>query len=204
MDDAIPRRLRRRAPQNKENTLTLRLLDSAEEESERILSAIAGEPTALTWIVNHYTPPIYRYCLRMLRQEETAQEVTQEVMLRALSKIQHYDPQRSFKTWLFSIARNACIDHHRKKRPMASAETDLFAASGELADETIDRKLRAKRLHRAVGELPELYREVIVLYHFEHFKYQEIAETLDLPLGTVMNRIFRARKKLRAALECPP
>ena len=175
-------------------------MDSKAEESERILSAIAGDISARGWIVDHYTPPIYRYCLRMLRQPELAQETAQEVMFRALSKLQRYDPQRSFKTWIFSIARNACIDLHRKKRPTQSTENTLLADKRELPDAALDRKTRAKRLNHAVSELPDLYREVIILYHFEHLKYQEIAEALEIPLGTVMNRIFRARQKLREFL----
>ena len=150
--------------------------------------------------MTHYTPPIYRYCLRMLRQPEIAQEISQEVMLRALSKLQRYDPQRSFKTWIFSIARNACIDAHRKKRPTQSSDTLVIADTRELPDETVDRRERAARLNRAVDSLPDLYREVIVLYHYEHLKYQEIADALDVPLGTIMNRIFRARAKLREKL----
>ena len=136
----------------------------------------------------------------MLRQPELAQETTQEVMYRALSKLQRFDPQRSFKTWIFSIARNACIDLHRKRRPTPSTDDTVLEDRNELPDAALDRKTRAQRLNNAVSELPDLYREVILLYHFEHLKYQEIAEALEIPLGTVMNRIFRARQKLRDRL----
>ena len=136
----------------------------------------------------------------MLRQPELAQETAQEVMYRALSKLQHFDPQRSFKTWIFSIARNACIDLHRKRRPTQSTDDTILKDSRELPDAALDRKTRAQRLNKAVSQLPDLYREVILLYHFEHLKYQEIAEALEIPLGTVMNRIFRARQKLRDRL----
>ena len=136
----------------------------------------------------------------MLRNSEDAQEVSQEVLLRALRNLHRYDPQRSFKTWIFSIARNACIDAHRKRRPTQSEDSVALIDPGEPADQQVARKARAARLNTAVAELPDLYREVIILYHFEHLKYQEIAETLELPMGTVMNRIFRARKKLRNLL----
>ncbi|MEC7242173.1 MAG: sigma-70 family RNA polymerase sigma factor [Myxococcota bacterium] len=184
----------------RESDLTLRLLDSETQEAERVLSAIAGDVAARSWIVDHYTPPIHRYCLRMLRQPELAQETTQEVMYRALSKLQRFDPQRSFKTWIFSIARNACIDLHRKRRPTQSTDDTVLKDRNDLPDAALDRKTRAQRLNNAVSELPDLYREVILLYHFEHLKYQEIAEALEIPLGTVMNRIFRARQKLRDRL----
>ena len=81
--------------------MPLRLVDSADEQDERILSAIAGEESAREWIVVHFTPPIYRYCRRMLRSEQDASELTQEVLLRALKALHRYDPERSFKTWIY-------------------------------------------------------------------------------------------------------
>ena len=140
----------------------------------------------------------------MTRNSEDASELTQEILLRALKALRRYDPQRSFKTWIFSIARNACIDTHRRKRPSISTDTIALAATTESAEEATQRNIRAEKVHAALSDLPDIYREILILYHFEHFKYQEIAEALDVPLGTVMNRIFRARKKLRTVLEANP
>lgn len=179
--------------------MALRLIESEQRHAERILSAIAGDQSAQSWLVESYTAPIFRYCYRMLRNTEDAQELTQEVLLRALRNIERFDPNRSFKTWVFSIARNACIDFHRKKRPTVSDAVVPLEDKGPLPSEITLQKERAQRLEQALDTLAPLYREVIILYHFEHLKYQEIAETLDVPLGTVMNRIFRARKKLREA-----
>jgi RNA polymerase sigma-70 factor (ECF subfamily) len=135
----------------------------------------------------------------MLRSDEDASEITQEALLRALKALHRYDPERSFKTWLYSIARNACIDFHRRKRPMVSDEKIPLRHPGESPQGEVLRMERAQRLNTALKSLPDLYREVIVLYHFEHLKYQEIADSLEIPIGTVMNRIFRARRKLREA-----
>ena len=179
--------------------MALRLIESEERHTERILSAIAGDTEAQSWIVDTYTAPIYRYCYRMLRNSEDAQELTQEVLLRGLRSIQRFDPRRSFKTWIFSIARNACIDFHRKRRPTVSDSVVPLKDSGPSPSDVTLQNERATRLEKALDTLPALYREVIILYHFEHLKYQEIAESLEVPLGTVMNRIFRARKKLREA-----
>jgi RNA polymerase sigma-70 factor (ECF subfamily) len=179
--------------------LSLRLVNSPDSEEQRVLLAIAGDESARGWIVTHYTPPIYRYCHRMLRSKEDASELTQEVLLRGLKALHRYDPDRSFKTWIFSIARNACIDFHRRKRPLVSDEKVTLRHPGESPQAEVIRNERATRLNAALDTLDTPYKEILVLYHFEHLKYQEIAACLDIPLGTVMNRIFRARKKLRAA-----
>jgi RNA polymerase sigma-70 factor, ECF subfamily len=179
--------------------LTLRLVDSPDTEHERILSAIAGDASAKDWVVSHYTPPIYRYCYRMVRSKEDASELAQEVLLRALRAIHRYDPDRSFKTWIFSIARNACVDFHRRKRPIVAEEQVVLTHPGESPQAEVLRNERARRVTEALDSLEEPYREIIILYHYEHLKYQEIADCLEIPLGTVMNRIFRARQKLRSA-----
>lgn len=137
----------------------------------------------------------------MLHSEQDARDISQETLTRALKSLHRYDLGRSFTTWVFRIARNACIDHLRKRknRP-ATAEVDVID-TGLTPLETTASNRRAERLHQALGQLTPNYREIIILYHFEHLKYGEIAEALDIPMGTVMNRIFRARQKLRGLYE---
>ncbi len=119
--------------------------------------------------------------------------------MKVLRNLDRYDPKWRFSTWVFGIARNTCIDEHRRRargpQELGAEPQDHRAGPHELSS----RAERARLIHQALAGLPPLYREVIVLYHFEHLKYEEIAATLDLPMGTVMNRIFRARKKLREA-----
>jgi RNA polymerase sigma-70 factor, ECF subfamily len=121
--------------------------------------------------------------------------------VKVLRTLDRYDPTRPFSTWVFGIARNTCIDEHRRRVRRA------WDAPREVADTSdsplVDaaRSERAEVLDLALEQLTPMYREVLVLYHFEHRKYTEIAEILNLPLGTVMNRIFRARKKLRELYE---
>ncbi len=137
----------------------------------------------------------------MLRNEQDARDVTQETLLRVLRNLHRYDPKYRFTTWAFTIARNACIDEQRKRKRIGPA-TDrevVDPAPSPLAQ--TQQRLRAARLECAMDELPDKYREILVLYHFEHLKYAEIAEVLSIPLGTVMNRIFRARKRLRVLYE---
>lgn len=181
--------------------LALRVYDGSDDEAGWIARAAAGDRAAADWLVERWTPAIWRFCLRMLHNEADAHDATQETLLKALRHLHTYDPQRSWTTWMFGIARNTCIDEHRRRGrrptdpwseavdPNASPANDLAAAE------------QSRLLDAALQDLPPMYREILILYHFEHLKYHEIAEALDLPLGTVMNRIFRARHKLRAAFE---
>lgn len=139
----------------------------------------------------------------MLGNEQDAHDVAQETLVKVLRNLDQYDPDRAFSTWVFGIARNTCIDEHRRRSRVAwdePEERDLPDA-GPSPLGLVDRSQRAERLLESLEQLPPLYREVVVMYHFEHLKYVEIAEILGLPLGTVMNRIFRARKKLRDLYE---
>jgi RNA polymerase sigma-70 factor (ECF subfamily) len=102
---------------------------------------------------------------------------------------------------MFSIARNTCIDEHRRRRWRSDSELPDVADSAPDALELTSRNRKNEHLHEALQTIPPLYREVLVMYHFEHLKYQEIADALAIPIGTVMNRIFRARAKLRDAYE---
>lgn len=181
--------------------LALRLHEGTDEEPARINAALKGDTTARAWIVERWTPPVWRFCRRMLLNDEDAGDATQETLVKVLKSLDRYDQSRSFATWVFGIARNTCIDEHRRRRRRAWDEP------GELMDlspsplQDVVRYQRAEMLERAFAELSPMYREILVLYHFEHRKYTEIAEILELPLGTVMNRIFRARKKLRDLYE---
>ncbi|MCB9665521.1 MAG: RNA polymerase sigma factor [Alphaproteobacteria bacterium] len=179
----------------------MRLHDAPHDESAHIALAADGDPTARSWVASRWAAPLHRFCLRMLRDEQDAQEVSQEVLVKLLRALDRYDPQRSFSTWAYGIARNACIDHLRRRRLRTHEPSREVADTSPTPLQEASRAERAERLHEALAEIPPMYREILVLYHFEHLKYTEIAEVLDLPLGTVMNRIFRARGKLRTAYE---
>lgn len=140
---------------------------------------------------------MYRFCYRMLGNEQDARDAAQDTMVKVLRNLHRYDPSRKFSTWAFRIARNTCIDELRKRERRAWDEPGEVVDHQPSALETTSREQEAERLHDALSLLPPLYREVLVLYHFEHLKYREIADSLDVPIGTVMNRIFRARTKLR-------
>lgn len=181
--------------------LALRVQDGTAEEPTRIALAANGDEACRAWLVRQWTPPVYRFAVRLLRNEEDARDAAQDTLIKVLRNLDRYDPKRSFKTWVFGIARNTCIDRHRKRRRRAWDEPGDIIDAGPSPLQEVAKAQRAARLRQALDQVPPLYREVLVMYHFEHLKYVEIAEALELPLGTVMNRIFRARKKLRHIYE---
>ena len=181
--------------------LSLRLHDNSELEAGWIDAAKNGDPEAQAWIIDRFTPPLFRFAYRMLGNEQDARDAAQDTMVKILRNLERYDAKWRFTTWMFSIARNTCIDEHRRRRWRSDSELPDVADSTPDALELTSRNRKNEHLHSALQTIPPLYREVLVMYHFEHLKYQEIADALAIPIGTVMNRIFRARAKLRDAYE---
>lgn len=168
-----------------------------------------GDIQAARVLMNRHRDGIYGMALRLLRNREDAQEVAQEAMTKALAKIDTYDPSRPFAPWLYRIARNLCVDRHRRKRPTSELNEETTAPMswadggnrfGRRADEVVHQNQLNQAVMAAMGQIGPMYREIIEMYHFEHMTYREIADRLELPDGTVMNRLFRARRKLQAAL----
>lgn len=188
-------------PEPEKTLLALRLHEGTEDEPARILAARDGDAAARAWIVERWTPPVWRFCRRMLMNDEDAGDAAQETLVKVLRNLDRYDTNRSFSTWVFGIARNTCIDEHRRRKRRAWDEPGEVIDMNPSPMQDVARLQRAELLEAALAQLPPMYREILVLYHFEHRKYTEIADILELPLGTVMNRIFRARKKLRTLYE---
>lgn len=166
-----------------------------------IRQILDGDEQAKQQLIALHQPTILRFARHMMSNEHDAQDVAQDAMLKVLKNLHRYDDKWRFSTWIIAITRNTCIDEFRRRRRLSSAEVPDVADTAPTSLEQVSEQQRAKRLHTALDKVPQLYREVLVMYHFEHLKYQEIADVLDIPIGTVMNRIFRARKKLRSVYE---
>lgn len=181
--------------------LSLYVLPPVVDDQTQILAARDGDTLAQQWLVERFTPMIFRFCMRMTRNEQDARDATQDTFFKVLRKIDRYNDAYRFETWLFSIARNTCIDvHRRRKRRSESQERDVAAQAPSPLD-IAQTRCEADRVHAALATLPDIYREIITLYHLEGMLYREIADITGLPMGTVMNRLFRARRKLKDALE---
>jgi len=178
-------------------------------DQQLALAVQSGDRAAAQVLMERYADGLFGLALRLLRNREDAAEVAQEAMVKALARIETYDASRPFSPWVYRIARNLCIDRHRKKKtsyeideerdaaPVQTEGTNIYRRS---PDALVHQQQLNEALEEALGELGEIYREIIILYHYEHMTYREIAEHLEIPEGTVMNRLFRARKKMLAAL----
>lgn len=149
-----------------------------------------------------HRPRVLRAALGWLGDEQEAREVAQDVMLKAWAARDRYDPERPFYPWLRTIARNAARDardrgHHRA---VSGLDAERVGASSPGPDALTLAADANRHLRTALDRLPEEQREVLVLRHFEDLSYAEIAELLEVPEGTVMSRLFRARKALAASL----
>jgi RNA polymerase sigma-70 factor (ECF subfamily) len=161
-----------------------------------------GSPQAVQRLVDEHYAALYRYAYRLSGSAGDAEDLTQEAFCKAqLNLGQLRDPARA-KPWLFSILRNAYLHLVRSDRQQPCVSLD---GVGELPERTPDPlpDIDPERLQRALGELKEEYRTPIILYYFEEFSYRDIAEQMDLPLGTVMSRLARAKAWLRTRLAEP-
>lgn len=175
---------------------------------ERILE---GDRDLFTKLVARYEKRVINYVYRITHRYEEAHDLTQEIFVKVYLALDRYDPKYQFSTWLFRIAQNSAIDALRKKSvaevPLARpTEDEPSGKEREFADHGItpERALKNKQLgaaiDRAVEGLPGDYRELIQLRHFAELSYEEIASMKKLPLGTVKNKLFRARNLLKEAL----
>jgi RNA polymerase sigma-70 factor (ECF subfamily) len=181
-------------------------------DDQAVVEAVLnGQQHRFGELVDRYQTQIVNYVCRMLGNYEDAVDLSQDVFLKAYSALGSYRPQYPFPAWLFRIARNAAIDEIRKRRLLtvsldAPVEFEDGSAGREVESPVLDPQDSylglefADRISTAIDQLPEKYREPIVLRHAADLSYEEIAEALELPIGTVKTRIFRARDALRQSL----
>jgi RNA polymerase sigma-70 factor (ECF subfamily) len=171
---------------------------------------LGGERDLFTVLVTRYEKRVVNYVYRITHRYEEAHDLTQEIFVKVYLALDRFDPQYQFSTWLFRIAQNSAIDALRKKSiaevPLARPTEDEPGREQEFADDGISpyRALKNKQLSAAIDQavknLPPDYRELIQLRHFAELSYEEIATMKKLPLGTVKNKLFRARNLLKEAL----
>ena len=166
-----------------------------------------GDQSAYAELVSKYTKGLRYHIARMVNSQRHVEDLVQESFVKAFSALHSYSTGYAFSTWLYKIATNHAIDFMRKRRlDTVSLDTPLQSEEKTTAYEIPDQEYRPDKhiihdqrreiLQVAIDRLPPKYRRVIVMRHQEELSYQEIAEELDLPLGTVKAHIFRARKLL--------
>ena len=171
------------------------------EEDECIARAQRGEVAAFSELVARYQDRIYRFLVRLTRSPDDARELTQETFLSAYQALPRWRPEARFTTWLFRIARNQAFDwlrrHKRVEFVALGDEQDFgFADPAPTPDVALESVQRLRHLERALMRLPAEHREILLLREIEEMSYEDIAEVLDIRLGTVKSRIARARAGL--------
>ena len=175
------------------------------EQTEWITQTKAGNQAAFSQIVNKYQKPVYNICYHMLKNAEEAEDAAQEVFLRAFSKLDTYDEERQFSTWLFAIASHYCMDRWKKRRFQLVAWDDLknMLSDRETAQpEKVMINIEASQEVRdMLQNLRPDYRMVVILKYWHAMSYEEIAGTMDTTVSTIKSKLFRARKMMANAAE---
>ena len=184
-------------------------------DQEIVLLARGGQERAYRELVRRYERPIFSLLYRMVRDRELAEDLSQDTFVKALNAIESYKPEYKFSSWLFKIANNAAIDHLRRREldtlslegsPHAVTPDAMEATALQIGDRSenaldiVQAKELGGEIERAIAQLRPEYRACILLRHVDGRAYEEIAEMLDLPLGTVKTYIHRARNELRRLL----
>ncbi|TBL75391.1 RNA polymerase sigma factor [Paenibacillus thalictri] len=169
---------------------------------ELIKAAQAGDRDALITLLREIETHVYRTAYYLLGNEQDAMDAAQEALIRIYTKINSYEEKALFKTWVQRIVTNLCIDKFRRSKPTVSIEQHdmTFVSDNSVEDEVISTYI-AQDIREAIDKLPEHHRTVVVLRYLQDFSYNEIAESLDLPLNTVKSYLFRARQQLQTLLQ---
>lgn len=182
------------------------------EEAALIERALQGDEQAYAEILKRYRGHLYSLIYKMVRNREEAEDLVQEAFIKAFRALGSFNENFAFSTWLYKIAVNNCIDYLRKKRlqtysydkPVSVKDSEVkrqYADPGLTPEKQLLSEEKSRIINQAIDSLPPKYRTVIILRHREEMAYEDIAQQLNLPLGTVKARIFRAREMLKKKLK---
>ena len=184
-------------------------------DQDVVLRARGGRESAFRELIRRYERPVFSLIFRMVRDRELAEDLAQETFIKALNALHSYRPEFKFSSWIFKIANNTAIDHLRRREldtlslegsPNAETADAVEATALQIGDRTespleeLEARELGSQIEQAIGRLRPEYRSCILLRHVEGRAYEEIAEILSLPLGTVKTYIHRARNELRLYL----
>jgi len=168
-------------------------MENTLSEQEILKAVIAGNKELYQEIVSRYMQTAYYVALGFVHNHQDALDISQDSFIRVYRKIRHYDPERPFFPWFYRVMKNLCMDHLKKLRRLNEVplEDNLI-----LREEKCDREMKAV-LWRGIEKLPFEQKEIIILRYFRQYSYQEIAEIINKPVGTVMSSLFYAKKRLK-------
>lgn len=169
------------------------------DEQVVIKQILAGDKQAYIHIINTYKNPLYSTILRMTRNPQTAQDFVQEAFIKIYEQLPKYDGMGSFKSWLYRVAINYCIDEFRKKSYQLKSEElhDTHLINEQHPEVILLKNEQSRQLEKLIAGLPEIERMIVLLRYVNELSYDEMAQLLDIPLSDVRNKLHRAKKKMR-------
>jgi RNA polymerase sigma-70 factor (ECF subfamily) len=170
------------------------------DDGELVAMTLGGHASSFATLVERYDRAVYHLAYRTLHDVEESRDVTQEAFFKAYRSLHTFKPGAKFSTWIFSIAYHACCDRLNRRKRYSNDELPDRADAGPGPEAQAIALDQARRLREAIERLPEKYRTVITLYHLQGKQYEEIAQVLGLPMGTVKTHLFRAKEQLRKIL----
>jgi RNA polymerase sigma-70 factor (ECF subfamily) len=177
-----------------------------------IEKAQRGDRGALNELIRKHQERAYQYAFRLTRNPDVAADVVADAFVRINNALKNFKGNAAFTTWLYRIITNCYLDQRKREKGKSNVSLDSsyqqddedvtreIEDTGRTPDELVERNQREELLHKALALLPEFQKSMIVMYHAEQLSYEEIAEALDLPIGTVKSRLNRARISLREIL----
>lgn len=174
-------------------------MDAVASERELVERARRGDSGAFEALVRQHQDAVYRLCARHAGTDG-AEDLAQETFLRAFVHREAMDPELSVRPWLLSIAHRLCIDRFRTRKQFDPVDDEAHAAPEIDLAAAIDARSSIAAIEAAMAKLPAGQREALAMYHVEEMAYADIARTLKVPMGTVMNWLHRGREKLRQVL----
>ncbi len=178
------------------------------DDSELVENYLLGEEKAFEAIVDRYIKPVYGFVFRFTGHVEESNDLVQDIFLKVWKNLKKFDPEKSFKAWIFTIARNTVFDWLRKQKSIVFSDLDTedqsfaetIADTEPIADEVLFQKENQDALNRAIGELSEETRELVLLRLGEELTFDEIAEIVGKPMNTVKSKYRRALLELKRKL----
>ena len=172
-----------------------------EQEQSWLVAARSGDRHAFGRLVESYSRPVFNLTYRMLGNAQEAEDAAQETFLRAWSRLEQYDTDHKFSTWVFSIANHYCIDRLRKRRMVQISIDDnpvLQNLEGDdpLPEHTTLSREQSVEIQQLLGQLDADYRTPLILRYWENLSYEEIAASMELTVPAVKSRLFRARQRV--------
>lgn len=172
------------------------------QDYDVIRLCLEGKSDAYEELVDRYQRLVYSLALNYINDPGLAEDAAQEVFLKAYTHLRSYNPEYKFSTWISKITQNTCVDILRKRRDVSPLD-DAFEVTdkAQTPEEAAISRERKSKLEEMIKGLDTKYRDPLMLYHASGLKYDQIAEMLKVPMSIVKNRIFRARKMLKDAIE---